>query len=91
VPGNLKHYATPDFWVLYDNLPNNIKELADRNFEFLKNNPTHPSLHLKKVGEFWSVRVGMRYRALAVESERNLVWFWIGTHADYDKLIKREA
>ena len=46
-------------------------------------------LHVKKVGRFWSVRVGLHYRALAVEEESNLVWFWIGPHADYDKLLGR--
>jgi hypothetical protein len=46
----------------------------------------HP-LQFKKVGRFWSVRVGTKYRALAVESDGNLIWFWIGSHADYDALI----
>jgi hypothetical protein len=49
--------------------------------------PHHPSLHLKKMGRFWSVRVGLHYRALAVETESDRVWFWIGSHADYDKLL----
>jgi hypothetical protein len=45
------------------------------------------SLHLKKVNQLWSVRVGRRYRALAVQEEEALIWFWIGTHAEYDRLI----
>jgi hypothetical protein len=45
-------------------------------------------LQFKKVGRFWSVRVGLRYRALAVETDGGLVWFWIGSHADYDALIR---
>jgi hypothetical protein len=45
-------------------------------------------LRLKKVGRFWSARVGLKYRAVAVESEEGLVWFWIGTHAEYDRLIR---
>jgi hypothetical protein len=53
----------------------------------LKENPKHPSLHLKKMDRFWSVRVGAHYRALAVEVEGGLLWFWIGSHADYDALI----
>lgn len=47
----------------------------------------HPSLQFKKVGRYRSVRVGLRYRALAVEVEGRYLWFWIGSHADYDKLI----
>jgi hypothetical protein len=68
----------------YAGLPENIRALADKNYALLKENPRHPSLQLKKVGRFWSVRVGSRYRALAVEIEGGLLWFWIGSHADYD-------
>lgn len=64
-----------------------IQEVADKNFELLKENANHPSLHLKKVGRFWSVRVGIKYRALAVEMDEGLIWFWIGTHTEYDKLF----
>jgi hypothetical protein len=49
--------------------------------------PAAPSLHFKKIGRFRSVRVGLRYRALAVEVADGLVWFWIGSHAEYDRLI----
>ena len=62
--------------------------MADKNHALLKENPRHPSLQFKKVGRFWSVRVGLRYRALAVETDGDLVWFWIGTHADYDATIR---
>jgi hypothetical protein len=53
----------------------------------LRQDPYHPSLHFKKVGRFWSVRVGLHYRALAVEEGSDVVWFWFGTHAEYDKLL----
>jgi hypothetical protein len=49
----------------------------------------HPSLHLKKAGSFWSVRVGLHYRAPAVEDGPDLVWFWIGAHAEYDGILGR--
>jgi len=42
---------------------------------------------LKKVGRFWSVRVGARYRALAFGVDEGFLWFWIGSHADYDAMI----
>lgn len=74
-------------WHCYRELSAVIRELADKNFDLLKNNPRHPSLHLKKAGRFWSVRVGLHHRALAVEDKDDLVWFWIGSHAEYDKLI----
>jgi hypothetical protein len=61
--------------------------MADKAFALLKENPQHPSLYFKKVGDLWSARIGLRHRALSVEISDGLSWFWIGTHADYDRLI----
>ena len=83
----MKHSASPRFWALYHALPAEIRELADKNYRLLKSDPHHPSLHFKKIGNQWSVRIGAHYRALAVEVERGLYWIWIGTHADYDRLV----
>lgn len=82
------HHAAPDYWSLYRALPTNIQALADRAFALLKADPHHPSLHFKKAGSFWSVRVGLHYRALGVEVWDGVLWFWIGTHADYDRLAE---
>jgi hypothetical protein len=84
----LIHHASPDFWTCYNTLPDSIREQADKAFALLKANPQHPSLHLKKVGRFWSARVGLHYRAVAVDAPDGVLWFWIGTHAEYDKLIR---
>ncbi|WP_145316466.1 MULTISPECIES: hypothetical protein [unclassified Rhizobium] len=84
----MKHHATQPFWEAYEKLPKHVRELADRNFELLKSNPRHPSLHFKQVGRFWSARVGMSWRALAVADGDALVWFWIGSHTEYDKLLR---
>ena len=83
----MRHFTESSFWELYDALPAPIQELADKNYKLLKANPRHPSLQLKKVGRYWSVRVGLKYRAVAVEVEEGLLWFWIGTHAEYDKVF----
>jgi hypothetical protein len=86
----MNHLALPRFWRLYRQLPEHVRELADKNYELLRTDPFHPSLHFKKVGkkrQLWSVRVGEHYRALAVERPEGIVWFWIGTHAEYDQLI----
>jgi len=53
----------------------------------MKQNPRHASLHFKKVGQYWSERVGLNYRALAVQASDGFIWFWIGTHAEYDNLL----
>ena len=83
----MNHYATPEFWEAYKKLPISIQQAADAAFALLKSNPRHPSLHFKKVGNLWSARVGLSYRALAADSGDSIVWFWIGTHAEYDKLV----
>jgi hypothetical protein len=84
----MNHRATPRFWSCYRSLPDEIQRLADRSYELLRNDPRHPSLHLKRVGLFCSVRVGLHYRALAVEDGSDLIWVWIGSHADYDRMIQ---
>jgi len=87
----VKHFASPSFWVCYEQLPPSVQDLADKNFQLLKANPKHPSLHLKKVGKYWSARVGRKYRTMAVEINEGLIWFWIGTHPEYDRLLQRLA
>lgn len=84
----MRHFASPSFWELYDKLPPAIQEVADKNFELLKAGPKHPSLHLKKVGRYWSVRAGKKYRAVGVDVDQGILWFWIGIHSEYDKIIK---
>lgn len=67
-----------------------VRALADKNFALLMTDPRHPSLHFKKVGQFWSARVDLRYRALPSRwrVEGGMLWFWIGSHADYDAMMK---
>ena len=83
----MKHQASPRFWQAYEKLPAEIQRLADRNYQLWLRDSAHPSLHFKKVGRFWSARVGLHYRALGVEAADTLVWFWIGSHSEYDRLI----
>ena len=85
----MRHLAHARFWRSYRRLPRDVQELADRSYALLRSNPGHPSLQFKKVGDFWSSRVGLHDRALALEVERDLVWFWIGSHAEYDTLVGR--
>ena len=63
------------------------QDLARKNYELLREDRRHPSLHFKKVGGNWSVRVGLGYRALGTGVEDGVLWFWIGSHAQYDRLI----
>jgi hypothetical protein len=83
----VRHRASPRFWDCYRKLPEDVRRLADESWRLLRRDPKHPSLHFKKIGRFWSARVGLHFRALAVEHEDTLVWFWVGSHAQYDRLI----
>jgi hypothetical protein len=60
----MKHFTVASFWECYDKLPADIKEQADKNYQLLKENPGHPSLHFKKIGNYYSARVSLRYRTL---------------------------
>jgi len=83
----MRHFASASFWTAHQALPQQIRSQADALYALMKRDPRHPSLHLKKVGPYWSVRIGRRYRALAAEVDDGLLWFWIGSHSDYDKLL----
>ncbi len=84
----MSHYASRAFWARYEDLPEPIRALADKNFALLKVNSEHPSLHLKRVGRYWSARVGRDYRALGVPVDDGILWIWIGTHDAYDRLLR---
>ena len=68
----MRHFTTPEFWQHFNRLPAEIQLLAKKDFELLKENPRHPSLRLKKAGKFWTVRVGIHYRAIAKERTEGL-------------------
>ncbi len=83
----MKHHTTRKFWNFYKTLPTAVQKIADKNFRLLKSDPTHPSLNFKKIDDMWSVRVGAHYRALGFDHGGSVLWFWIGTHSDYDKMM----
>jgi hypothetical protein len=86
----MNHRTLPRFWKLYKQLPKEVQTLADKSFELLKSDSNHPSLHFKQIDtteKIWSARVGIHYRALGRGKPDGILWFWIGSHADYDKLI----
>jgi len=85
----MNHFATPEFWACYRRLPAEVRELADKNFALLKQDPQHPALRLKRIGVQWSARVGLHYRVLAKERAEGLVWYWIGHHSEYDLILKK--
>lgn len=84
----MKSVAAPTFWARYRALPADVQRLADKNYQLWSTNPRHRSLYFKPIHDaFWSVRVGLHYRAIGkfVDGE-TFLWVWIGTHEEYDKL-----
>jgi hypothetical protein len=60
-------------------------------YRLFRQDPSHPSLRFRLVHSkrpIYSFRIGLGYRALGVRTDDVMVWFWIGTHADYDRLVR---
>ena len=83
----MEHIIDDDFWDAYVELPLNVQRRIPQKFQLLRQNPRHPSLRFKKVGDFWAIRLSRDYRALAREEEGDFIWFWVGTHAEYERRI----
>lgn len=89
----MKSELSPDFIEGFRDLPERIQRTARKNYKLWKRNHDHPSLEFKPVKgvkNIYSVRVGIGWRAVGVfrEDKSTIVWFWIGSHSEYDKLIK---
>jgi hypothetical protein len=83
----MRHFASAACWLAYERLPSSVRALADKNYALLRQDPKHPSLQFKQIGRYWSVRLGADDRALGVEVDGGVLWFWMGSHADYDRLV----
>ncbi|MFZ3046451.1 MAG: hypothetical protein WA151_11090 [Desulfatirhabdiaceae bacterium] len=79
----------PDFWKYFDKLPKEIQISAEKRFELFRSQPFHPSLSFSKKGSVWTVDIGLHYRAIAFREQDTLVWFWIGSHEDYNHMMNR--
>jgi len=86
----VKSQLTPDFLAAFAKLPDAVKEQARGCYRMWRDNPAHPGLHFKKIHgheNLYSVRVGLGWRAMGLLDGNTISWFWIGSHADYDKVI----
>jgi mRNA-degrading endonuclease RelE of RelBE toxin-antitoxin system len=86
----MKSRTTRRFRKAYQQLPEEIRRRADKSYELFEQNPNHPSLRFKKVHPsepIYSVRVSRDFRVLGVLESETMIWFWIGSHRDYEKLI----
>jgi hypothetical protein len=86
----MKSQKNKRFRKLYDKLPKEVQDQAKAAFALFKDDPFHNSLHFKEVDNeesIWAVRIGLHYRALGIREDNTIYWYWIGTHAEYDKLV----
>jgi hypothetical protein len=83
----MNHVAVEQFSEQYERLPLKVRKFSDHNFSVIKEYPNHPLLRLLKVDGIWSMRIGSRHRALAVENGETIIWFWIGKYKQYSTLI----
>lgn len=85
----MKSRRTWDFKSLFDALPQEVRRCALKQYDLWRVDHKHPSLHFKKIGRAASARININYRVLGTidEDSNTVIWFWIGTHAEYDKLI----
>jgi len=87
----MKSQTTKSFWKHYWALPSETRQHARRAYTLWRDNPAHPSLFFKLVKEgqpLYSVRIGLGYRTLGLLKAETVTWFWIGTHDEYDRLLK---
>jgi len=87
----VKARATLKFWKHYSGLPYEVQQQARKAYLMWKANPNHPSLRFRRVDKeepIYSARVSGNYRVLGVLEGDTVIWFWIGDHEEYDRLLK---
>ena len=85
-------YLSDDFIKCFKNLPNRIQQRARRSYKLWRENPDHPGLEYKRISRakpVYSARIGIGWSALCIKKNNYVIWFWIGSHADYDKIIAK--
>jgi hypothetical protein len=88
----MKSRTTRRFRDLFATLPGRVQHQARESYRLFAQNPAHPGLHFKQVHldpPTYSARVGISYRAVGVLDGDTVIWFWIGAHADYQKLLRQ--
>ena len=84
--------ATDRFWNCFYSLPDNVKKQSKQTYKLFLANPYHLSLRFKRVHSqrpIYSVRISLDYRAIGIQQNNEIIWFWIGSHKDYKKLLKQ--
>lgn len=88
----MKSHTTRRFRKVFAKLPASIQQQARESFARFSQNPYHPSLHFKRIHStqpIYSARISLSYRTVGVLEGDTIIWFWIGSHEDYDNLLKQ--
>jgi hypothetical protein len=88
----MRSYTTGEFRRLFASLPRRVRHQAREAYRLFRQNPAYPGLHFKRVHDappIYSARVGIGYRALGALDGDAVAWFWIGSHANYDRLLEK--
>lgn len=87
----MKSFTTHQFRQLFASLPHHVQRQARQAYRLFRQNAAYPGLHFKRVHDvppIYSARVGIGYRAAGVLDGDTITWFWIGSHANYDRLLE---
>ncbi len=85
----LTHRTAREFWPEFRRLPREVRRAAIKSFRLLESDPAHRGAQFKPVGRYWSARASRGYRAMATREGNLVIWFWIGPHDEYERLIGR--
>lgn len=83
---------TSQFRKLLANLPKEIQQQSKEAYRRFRDNPYYPSLYFKRIHStqsIYSVRISRDYRAVGVQHSNEIIWFWVGSHSDYDRMLKK--
>lgn len=88
----MKSRTTAQFRQAFAALPKQVQEQAREAYYRFRQDPDHPSLRFKKVHPvlpIYSARISRSYRAVGQRNGNTVIWFWVGSHAEYDKLLSQ--
>ena len=88
----MNSFLLPQFLELYRALPESFRQQVRQAYSLFQQDPHHPGLRFRLVHPtcpIFSARVGLRYRAVGIREGDDITWFWIGSHADYDHLLRQ--
>jgi hypothetical protein len=88
----LNSHVTAAFRRRFQELPADVQRRARGSYLIWRENPGHPGVQFKRVHPrlpIYSVRIGIDWRAVGLRQGDTIIWFWIGSHAEYDRFLKR--